>query len=69
MAINSKIDNVKMPTTDNEWRSESEKFREVLRNKHGSIGDEMLGGICCPGDGFVVQITESVSSDLNRKTI
>ena len=67
MAINSKIDNIKMPTTDNEWRAESEKFREVLRNKHGSMGDEMLGGICGAGDGFVVQITEPVASDLNGK--
>jgi hypothetical protein len=45
MAINSEIDNIKMPATDTEWRVESEKFREVLTNKHGSMGDDMLGGI------------------------
>ena len=31
------------------------------------VGDDMLGGICGAGDGFVVQITEPVSSDLNGK--
>jgi hypothetical protein len=67
MAINSEIDNIKMPTTDSEWRVESEKFREVLTNKHGSMGDDMLGGICGAGDGSVVQITEPVASDLGGK--
>jgi hypothetical protein len=67
MAINSTVDNIKMPTTDSEWRVESEKFRDVLTNKHGSMEDEMLGGICGAGDGFVVQITEPVASDLGGK--
>jgi hypothetical protein len=58
LAINSVLDNIKVPTTDAEWRLESEKFRQVLRCKHGSMGDEMLEGICGAGDGFVVQITE-----------
>lgn len=60
-AINSVIDNIKVPATDAEWKAESEKFRETLRNKHGSMGDDMLGGICGAGDGFVVQITEPVA--------
>lgn len=67
LAINSVIDNIKMPATDAEWRAESEKFREVLRKKHGSMGDDMLGGICGAGDGFVVQITEPVAADLDGK--
>ena len=46
LAINSVIANIKVPTTDMEWRVESEKFRDVLRSKHGSMGDDMLGGIC-----------------------
>ena len=67
LAINSTIDNINMPSSEVEWRIESEKFREVLRTKHGSMGDDMLGGICGAGDGFVVQITEPISSDLNGK--
>lgn len=67
MAINSTIDNIKIPETDSEWRAESEKFREVLLNKHGSMGDDMLRGICGAGDGFVVQITEPVAADLGGK--
>lgn len=63
-AINSVVDNIKVPVTDAEWRAESEKFRNVLTEKHGSMGDEMLGGICGAGDGFVVQISEPVASDL-----
>ena len=67
MAINSVIDNIKVPVTDIEWRAESEKFRESLRRKHGSMADDMLGGICGAGDGFVVQITEPVAADLSGK--
>ena len=58
-AINSAVDNINVPKTDAEWRLESEKFRAVLTEKHGSMGDDMLGGICGAGDGFVVQISES----------
>jgi hypothetical protein len=58
-------DNIKVPQTDAEWMMESGKFREVLRCKHGSMGDEMLEGICGAGDGFVVQITEPVARDLD----
>ena len=31
------------------------------------MGDDMLGGICGAGDGFVVQITEPVAADLDGK--
>ena len=68
LAINSVIDNIKVPSTDAEWRVESEKFRQTLRSKHGSMGDEMLGGICGAGDGFVVQITEPTARDLDGKS-
>ena len=64
-AINSAIDNIKIPSTDSEWRIESEKYRAVLTAKHGSMGDDMLGGICGAGDGFVVAITEPVKADLD----
>ena len=67
LAINSVLDNINVPTTDAGWRVEAEKFREVLRLKHGSLGDEMLAGACGAGDGFVVQITEPVASDLDGK--
>ena len=53
LAINSVVDNIKVPGSDAEWRVES-----------GSMGDETLGGICGAGDGFVVQITKPVASDL-----
>ena len=66
-AINSVVDNINVPKTDAEWRIESEKFRAVLTDKHGSMGDEMLGGICGAGDGFVVQIIEPVKSDLDGR--
>lgn len=68
MAINNVIDNIKVPVTDAQWRIESEKFRETLRCKHGSMGDDMLGGICRAGDGFVVQITEPTAQDLGGKS-
>jgi DDE superfamily endonuclease len=67
LAINSVVNNINVPTTEAEWRLESEKFREVLRCKHGSMGDEMLEGICGAGDGFVVQITEPIARDLDGK--
>ena len=67
LAINSVLDNIKVPQTDAEWKAESEKFREVLRCKHGLMGDEMLEGICGAGDEFVVQITEPVARDLDGK--
>lgn len=38
LAINSTLDNINMPNSEVEWRIESEKFREVLRIKHGSMG-------------------------------
>ena len=66
-AINSAIDNIKIPSTDSEWRIESEKYRAVLTAKHGSMGDDMLGGICGAGDGFVVAITEPVKADLDGR--
>ena len=67
MAINNVIDNIKVPVTNEEWRVESEKFRAVLTAKHGSMGDEMLAGICGAGDGFVVPITEPVKADLEGR--
>ena len=67
LAINSTIDNIRIPSSDAEWREESEKFRAVLTSKHGSMGDEMLGGICGAGDGFVVPITEPVKADLEGR--
>ena len=66
-AINSVIDNIRVPSSDPEWRIESEKFRAVLTAKHGSMGDEMLGGICGAGDGFDVAITEPVKADLDGR--
>jgi hypothetical protein len=38
LAVNS----FKVSQTDAEWRAESEKFLEVLKCKHGSIGNKML---------------------------
>ena len=67
MAINSMVDNIRIPVTNEEWRVESEKFRAVLTAKHGSMGDEMLGGICGAGDGFVIPITEPVKADLEGR--
>ena len=67
LAINSAVDNIKIPCTDAEWRNESEKFRTVLTDKHGSIGDDLLGGICGAGDGFVVPITKPVKADLEGR--
>ena len=66
-AINSAVDNINVPKTDAEWRLESEKFIVVLTAKHGSMGDEMLGGICGAEDSFVVQISEPVRSDLDGR--
>lgn len=67
LAINSVVDNIKIPVTNLEWRIESENFRAVLRAKHGSLGDDMLGGICGAGDGFVVPIREPFKSDLEGR--
>ena len=66
-AIYSVVDNIRIPSNDSEWRIESEKFRAVLTAKHGSMADEMLGGICGAGDGFVVAITEPVKADLDGR--
>jgi hypothetical protein len=55
LAVTSVLHDIIVPQTDPEWRMESEKFREVLRCKHCSVGDEMLEGICGAGDGFVVR--------------
>ena len=65
LAINSAVDNIKIPCTDGEWRKESEKFRTVLTEKHESMGDDLLGGICGAGDSFVVPMTEPVKADLD----
>lgn len=67
MAINIAVDNIKTPVTNEEWQVESQKFRAVLTAKHGPMGDEMLGGICGAGDGFVVSITEPVKADLEGR--
>ena len=45
----------------------TEQYRSVLRKKHGSIGDEILGSICGADDGLVIQITEPVAADLLGK--
>lgn len=66
-AINSKLNNIIIPPTETAWIHEAEQFRGVLRKKHGSMGDEILGGICGAGDGLVIQIVEPVASDLNGK--
>ena len=66
-AINSTLKNINIPATEAEWIFETEQYRSVLRKKHGSIGDEILGGICAAGDGLVIQITEPVASDLLGK--
>ena len=66
-AIKSAVDNINVLKTDAEWRLESEKFRAVLTVKHGSMGDEMLDGICGAGDGFVVQISGPMRSDLDGR--
>ena len=67
MAINSVVDNIRIPVTNEEWRVESEKVRAVLTAKHGSMGDKMLGGICGAGGGFVIPITEPVKADLEGR--
>ena len=73
-AINSVLNNVNIPATESEWMHETEQFREVLHKKHGSLGDDMLGGVCGAGDGLVIQITEPTGSNgesaknyMNRK--
>ena len=66
-AINSTLKNINIPASEEEWIFETEQYRTVLRKKHGSIGDEILGGICGAGDGLVIQITEPVASDLLGK--
>lgn len=66
-AVNSALNNTEIPATEAAWIHETEQFRGVLRKKHGSIGDEILGGICGAGDGLVIQIVEPVASDLNCK--
>ena len=66
-AINSTIQNIQIPATEAEWRFETEQFREVLQRKHGSLGDELLAGICGAGDGLVIQIIEPVAADLDGK--
>ena len=66
-AINNVLDNIRIPVTEAEWTHETEQFRSVLRKKHGSMGDAILGGVCGAGDGLVIQITEPVAADLDGK--
>ena len=54
--INSRIDNLLL--------TESEKFREVLS---GLFEEQRLDEVYGARDGFVVQITEPVASDLYKK--
>ena len=66
-AIDSCVNNIKIPKSEVEWKVEAEQFREVMKRKHGSIADELLPGVGGAGDGYVTQITEPVLADLDGR--
>ena len=51
-AINSKVNNIKIPNTEEAWIEESNLYQEYMIRKHGGVGIGLWNGVVGAGNTF-----------------
>ena len=66
-AINSELNNITMPTDENEMLLMLEQWNDRLKKKHGLLAVGLMKGVGLAGDGLVISINNVSLEDLGGR--